>query len=529
MTDPQTEKLPQSGGFRQVTTVVVILILLMLTVLAIRILSTESDTERQADSAWSIDLTARVSAQEPGAHIKIAPPIDTRFVRLYAQALHHPGMRHSRNKKEPKTRDIVLVASRDGQFDVRLHYELHVSQVARSIKQVKPSDAEINAALSIPVANESDSSAAESVVEALNQDGPSVEQLVSRLHQYVKKEISYDRRASDDGETALKQRKGNHIGRVNALVLLLRLSNIPARVVTGIDLLTSNEQPIKYWCELYDQEQWRPIDLAGDTLSSLPAHYVPFSKTRTHVIDTVDADVIEAGWRIDQIKIPQGILVSVEPHPLQILDLTRLPPDAQAVLSLLLLLPLGALSTQILRQLIGIRTFGTFTPTLFALAVVYVEWSTAAIVFFLVAVFGIFGRSILPDLGLGRVSRLSIVFTLIAICMVLVVSGITYFDPSVDAAVGLLPIVVMTSLVDSFYSVADEKGIRTALIRLVWTVIAAVLSVFVLLQGQLGDWLLHYPEVHAMTIAMIMILGKHNGWRLTDLRGLTWLRETKAD
>ena len=49
-------------------------------------------------------------------------------------------------------------------------------------------------------------------------------------------------------------------------------------------------------------------------------------------------------------------------RPLDILDLTRLPLEMHEVLSLILLMPLGALVTAVFRTLIGIRTFGTFTP-----------------------------------------------------------------------------------------------------------------------------------------------------------------------
>ena len=44
-------------------------------------------------------------------------------------------------------------------------------------------------------------------------------------------------------------------------------------------------------------------------------------------------------------------------------------------------MPLGALLTAVLRTIIGIRTFGTFTPTLLALAFVYNDWRTGLVVF----------------------------------------------------------------------------------------------------------------------------------------------------
>ena len=44
----------------------------------------------------------------------------------------------------------------------------------------------------------------------------------------------------------------------------------------------------------------------------------------------------------------------------------RLPVQMHDVLEVILLLPLGGLVTAFVRTIVGLRTFGTFTPTLLA-------------------------------------------------------------------------------------------------------------------------------------------------------------------
>ena len=163
--------------------------------------------------------------------------------------------------------------------------------------------------------------------------------------------------------------------------------------------------------------------------------------------------------------------------------------------------------------------------SLLALAAVFVDWMSAAITFSLVTLLGVVGRALLPDIGMSRVARLSIVFTLVAFLMALVVSMLSYYHPSLDTGIVLLPIVILTTLVDRVYTVTDEKGPRVALIRLGWTVLAAVLSVFVLMQEALGEWIVMYPEIHAITIAAIIILGRYNGPVIINQPGLKWLKE----
>ena len=181
-----------------------------------------------------------------------------------------------------------------------------------------------------------------------------------------------------------------------------------------------------------------------------------------------------------------------------------------------------------MRQLMGIRTYGTFTPSLMALAVVHVDRTTAIIVFLLVTIIGITIRSYLPNLNLQRTARLAMVFTLVSISMAIVMSGFIYFDPGVDSIVVLLPVVVLTMLVDRIYTIADQRGMRTALIRLFWTVVAAFVSLFILLQADWSIWLVAYPEIHAVTLAVIIIIGLYQGPKLSEVPALSWLHEPES-
>jgi hypothetical protein len=178
-----------------------------------------------------------------------------------------------------------------------------------------------------------------------------------------------------------------------------------------------------------------------------------------------------------------------------------------------------------MRQIGGIRTYGTFTPTLIALAIVHVDWSTALIAFVFVATIGISIRAYLGGLNLQRTALLSIVFTLVAISMSLVISGFMYFDPGSDSIAILLPVVILTMLVDRIYTIADQRGLRTAMIRLVWTVVSALVSLIILLQANWSFWLVAYPELHAITLACIIIFGQYRGRRLSQFPALSWLHE----
>ncbi len=114
--------------------------------------------------------------------------------------------------------------------------------------------------------------------------------------------------------------------------------------------------------------------------------------------------------------------------PWDILDLTRLPVQMHDVLEVILLLPLGGLVTALVRTIIGLRTFGTFSPTLLALAFVFShDWQTGLVLLLAVIVLGFSSRAFLERLKLLLVPRLGIILTLVVLCMVFSISVLDYF------------------------------------------------------------------------------------------------------
>lgn len=522
----RTNRNSNDAGSRHLAIAVTLLVLFAAAAVTTRLMLQQTGKFPAGDSAWSVTLTADIHAPAAGALVRVAPPWDTRHARLYGQSLIHPGMRQRRTRKDKSNRDIVLVATRAGEMSIEARFDLHISQVPRTVpKRPAPTETDravwLAAADGIPV----DATAITAILDGLTTDRPETSVLIRRIFEHVSERIRITPKAGDDGGRALAKHQGSALGATRALVTLLRAAHLPARVVTGLDLDRAENMQPKYWAEVYHQDRWQVVDVEGGHLDTLPPACVPLRKGGEQVLEAENAQPGNIRWRIQPATPPRGLLVSASPRLLDFMDLTRLAPATRAMLGVLLLMPLGALATELLRQLVGIRTYGTFTPTLLALAVVYVDWPTAAAVFALVTVLGVSGRALLPNLELTRMVRLGVVFTLVAMVMALVISLLIHFEPSLDSSVALLPIVILTSLVDRIYAIADEHGPRIALFRLGWTIVAAFASMAVLLQTWWGEWLLAYPEMHAVTAAAIMLLGRYRGRRLVDLGWLTWLRE----
>ena len=501
-------------------------VLLLIAVASALLRSWQNIDERlpAGDSAWMINIAYQVEALEKGAAIYISPPWDTRYSRLFSQSVSHSGLRQKRTRAEKK-RDIMLIAPEVGVYDIVTDFRVHISSLART----EPATTQLSETnrsrwLSASPGVSVGTSLTSGVVDRLASSAPASGELIEKLFNYVSNTIRIKQGAKSDSESALSRKYTSALGSNHALLSLLRSAHLPARLVTGVNLqATASAQPF-HWVEVYDAESWVPLDPVHGYFRELPVFYVPLRKGDPLVM-VENADLLSTHWTIDTITAPAGLSGADARSLSDVIDLNRLSPINRENLGILLLLPLGVLATEIMRQIMGIRTYGTFTPSLMALAIVHVDRMTAIIVFILVTVIGVTIRAYMPKLSLERTARLAIVFTLVSVSMAIVMSALIYFDPSVDSVVVLLPVVVLTMLVDSIYRVADQRGIRTAMIRLFWTVIAAIISLFVLLQADWSIWLVSYPEIHAITLAVIILIGLYQGPKLSSVPVLSWLHE----
>jgi len=214
---------------------------------------------------------------------------------------------------------------------------------------------------------------------------------------------------------------------------------------------------------------------------------------------------------------PPGVVSPGGHNAIEILDLTRLPLGMHQALAIILLMPLGALVTALFRTIVGIRTYGTFTPTLLALSFVYADWRTGLVVFVVVMTLGLASRQLLDRLKLLMVPRLSVILTLVVLCIIFGVSVLDYYHltPSVQAV--LLPMVILTMTIERFYLTSEEDSLRFALQLLAGTVAVGFCCYLVLRWEEVGRVLLAHPEVHLFTVAVLVLLGRYTGYRLTEL------------
>jgi len=329
-------------------------------------------------------------------------------------------------------------------------------------------------------------------------------------------EDDFEGESSSDAESVIKYMVGANLGRAKAMVALCRADGIPARVVTGFEVEDQPELKPKSWVETLRNRVWESHDLHGIHFGFVPENFLPIRYDGDRIVFVTGQEHCEALFSSSKLS-PKAALHSAENNPLAILDLTRLPMSMHPTLSVILLIPLGALVTALFQVMIGLKTIGTFSPTLIALSFLMADWRTGVAVFAVVIALGLLTRAMIDRLKLLMVPKLSFMLTLVVVTLVFTISVLDYLRLTPSPQAVLLPMVILTMTIERFYVATAEEGLTSALRLLLNTVLVAFVCFVTLGWRQVGQIVITFPEVHFFTLAAIVFLGRYNGYRLAEL------------
>lgn len=204
-------------------------------------------------------------------------------------------------------------------------------------------------------------------------------------------------------------------------------------------------------------------------------------------------------------------------HPLVAFFIEQGVPE-QTVL-LLLMLPLVATLVAFFRQVIGIKAFGIYTPSIITFALLAfdpngIKYGIA--IFVSVILVGMVTRLALKRFRLLYLPRVAITLSIVslAILIILVIGGI--YKRTGLASVSIFPLLIMITLAEKFIATQIEKGSRTAFILAVETLVISVIGYFLVSWDTLTNLILTYPWLVLFTFVINFSLGKWTGLRITE-------------
>ena len=282
------------------------------------------------------------------------------------------------------------------------------------------------------------------------------------------------------------------------------------------------------WLEVHDGDNWRYFDpMSGD--ETLPTNFLVWWRGNEPLLNIEggsDAQVSFAVQRnhLDAVSIANS-QAAQRGSALIDFSIYSMPIATQAVYSILLMIPIGALVMVVLRNFIGIDAFGTFMPVLIALAFRETQLFWGVILFTILVALGLSIRFLLDRLRLLLVPRLSAVLIVVVLLMLLISLISNRMGMETGLSVALFPMVIIAMTIERMSVVWEERGAGDAMREGFGSLVIAVLAYICMGIAWLEHVIFTFPELLLVVLALVVLAGRYTGYRLLELRRFKALAE----
>lgn len=183
---------------------------------------------------------------------------------------------------------------------------------------------------------------------------------------------------------------------------------------------------------------------------------------------------------------------------------------------LILALPFIATLIAIFRQIIGIKSFGIYTPLVLTFAFWATDIKYGLAIFIIILLAGTVARYTLKNFRLLYLPRMAIVLTAISLSILSLLAVGGYLRKTGLASTSILPILIMITLIEKFISAQVEKGLRTATVLSIETVAISIVGYYFITWDVFRSMVLDHPEYILFLFIMNIFLGRWTGLRLSE-------------
>ncbi len=307
---------------------------------------------------------------------------------------------------------------------------------------------------------------------------------------------------------------------IDAAIIILNQARIAAMPVKGIYLSQQNRATLDWYLAVYNEKEWIYIHPKTGA-AGLPHHFLVWQYGDAPILNVLGGKksaltLTISETPINALNIAKARGQQTESELLRF-SLLQLPISAQEMYKILLMIPIGAFIILILRNFVGLSTFGTFMPVLIALAFreTHVIWGV--FIFTFIVSVGLLARFYLDQLKLLVVPRLSAILTVVIILMILISVIGQNLGANSGLSVALFPMVILTMTIERMCITWDERGAFEAIKSGIGSLGAAVICYSVMCYPPLQYLIFAFPELLLVLLGFILWFGQYRGYRLFEL------------
>lgn len=198
-------------------------------------------------------------------------------------------------------------------------------------------------------------------------------------------------------------------------------------------------------------------------------------------------------------------------------------------IALLLLLPVIATVVAFMRQVVGVTTFGIYTPSIITLSFLVIGLYAGLLTLAIAIFIGAISRQLLKHVRMLYIPKMAIVMTVVSLALLVILIGSTYIGlfNTQFLSIAIFPMLILSTLVEKFVSVKSEKGLSSAAVLMLSTVVVSIIA-YIIAGGEVNfgfgnmsftyvkGLLLSYPELIFALLVIDVLLGRWAGLRIME-------------
>ena len=357
--------------------------------------------------------------------------------------------------------------------------------------------------------------------------------IIASVFGFIKEDIQTVSNGSYDPRVVLSSREGSLAGKTHLLLDLLRAGGLDAKLGAGLRLPRAGSTRVEPFVEVDSGGRKVRLLASTDGPDAFPEDFLTLSRGDRSVLTS--NGVVGANLRVTTIResLPADEMAAfVSPNNtfIRAISLYRLPVSTRSSLLTILVLPLAVLIASALRNLVGIRTFGTFMPVLIALSLRETGLAAGLLLISGCLIAGVIGRLLLDRLRLLFVPRVCLLLCIV----ILAITGLAQLGHAwgvPDLGSGLLfPIIILAMLIERISVTTLEEGWASSAILFAGSLILAAVTYPVFRSTLLGHLFQGFPELILCVMSGLVLIGGYTGYRLADLwRFRSLVREPEGE
>jgi len=392
----------------------------------------------------------------------------------------------------------------------------------------------IDSAIPVPGPQARNDSPDLAATESVQRDDPEIAELAEKLapagqslleglraiHEYVHGLGTVSFKGSTDAVTAFRLGEASCNGKSRLFVAMARHQGIPSRLVGGLILEDGSKRTSHQWLEVQVGPHWVPFCPLNDHFAEIPGSYLPLYRG-DHVLFHHSRDInFDYRFTINRELIMGSELKAQGQHAqFSVLSITNALAQAgidPELLKVLLMIPLGALVLLILRNVIGLKTFGTFLPVLIAVAAreIGLGWGLLVFLILILLVFSI--RSAVHPLDLLHLPQMVILLTSSIVFMLsLALIGVRAGNVNLSG-VSMFPIAIMAITTERFSLMLEEEGLLSTFWVVLQTALAISACYIVMNALPFQILFMAFPELVLVVVFLDIWIGRWVGLRVME-------------